>query len=106
VRDSRRAAGITQAELARRMGTTQSAVARLEAEGANPRLSTLGLAVRACGRHLEIDVSDYPTGNIDETLTARRVRMTPAERLRAFEHAYGEFQQLAQAGARARGELG
>jgi transcriptional regulator with XRE-family HTH domain len=102
VREARRAAGLTQAELARRMGTTQSAVARLEAKGANPRLRTLEKAVRATGRHLDVDVSDYSPGNIDETLIARELRRTPAERLRSLEHMYREGRVLREAGARAR----
>jgi transcriptional regulator with XRE-family HTH domain len=104
VRTARRDAGLTQKELAERMGTTQSAVARLEAKGANPRLKTLEKAVRATGRHLDVEVSDFPPGNIDETLIARRLRMTPAERLRALEQMHREAQILGQAGARARAE--
>lgn len=102
VRDARRAAGLTQAELARRMGTTQSAVARLEAKGANPRLKTLDAAVRATGRHLDVDVSDYAPGNIDATLTAGRLRVTPAQRLRGLEQMYREARRLQAAGADAR----
>src|SRR5438094_9586130 len=41
VRDLREARGLTQAELARRMGATQSTVARLEAGGVEPRIDTL-----------------------------------------------------------------
>ena len=105
VRDARHAAGLTQAELARRMGTTQSAVARLEAKGANPRLQTLEKAVRATGRNLDIDTPDYPPGNIDATLNASHLLMTPAERLRGLEQMYRGAQTLRRAGARARGEL-
>jgi transcriptional regulator with XRE-family HTH domain len=105
IREARRTAGLTQKELAERMGTTQSAVARLEARGANPRLKTLEKAVRATGRHLEVDVSDFPPGNVDETLIARQLRLTPSERLESLEHMYGEARVLAEAGERARGEL-
>lgn len=87
------------------MGTTQSAVARLEAKGANPRLSTLSSAVRACGRYLEIDAPAFPSASIDETLVARQLRLTPAQRLLGLEHMYREARVLAEAGARARGEL-
>jgi transcriptional regulator with XRE-family HTH domain len=105
VREARRAAGLTQRELAERMGTTQSAVARLEARGANPRLKTLERAVRATGRHLDVDVSAFPPGNVDETLIARQLRLTPSERLESLEHMYREARVLAEAGERARGEL-
>ena len=51
-------AGLTQAEVARRMGTKTPAVARLEAGGGNkkhsPSISTLRKYARAVGCHLEI----------------------------------------------------
>lgn len=47
--------GITQAELARRMGTKQQVVSRLESgEDINPRLDTIERAARAMGKHLEL----------------------------------------------------
>jgi len=87
------------------MGTTQSAVARLEAKGANPRLRTLEKAVRATGRHIDVHVSDYPPGNIDETLTAKHVAATPAARLGSFVRSRNDVRKLARAGARSRGQL-
>lgn len=47
-------AGLSQTELAARMGTSQSAVARLEAGGADVRLSTLERYAAALGGHLEM----------------------------------------------------
>jgi transcriptional regulator with XRE-family HTH domain len=105
VREARLAAGLTQAQLARRMGTTQSAVARLEAKGANPRLRTLERAVRATGRHLDVDVSDYSPGNIDETLTAGHLRRTPEQRLSGFESFYAGTRTMALAARKSRGHL-
>lgn len=105
MREARRAAGLTQAELARRMGTTQSAVARLEAKGANPRLKTLEAAVRATGHHLEIDAPAFPSGSIDESLTARCVRATPAVRLRSFVRSHESVRKLALAAAQSRARL-
>lgn len=53
---ARAAAGATQAEVAERMGTTQSAVARLESgRGAHsPSLATLRKYARALGLELEL----------------------------------------------------
>lgn len=52
----RAAAGLTQAEVARRMGTTQSAVARLESGRGNrsPSLATLRKYAKALGYQLEL----------------------------------------------------
>lgn len=55
---ARMKAGLTQAEVARRMGTKTPAVARLEAGGGNkkhsPSISTLRKYARAVGCDLEI----------------------------------------------------
>ena len=50
---ARMAAGLTQEELARRMGTSQSAIARMEA-GHTPSLKTLQKFARATGHRLKI----------------------------------------------------
>ena len=105
ISDARRAAGLTQAELARALGTTQSAIARLEAVDSNPRIGTIERALRACGRRLSLEAPPYRP-SIDETLVARQLRLSPADRLRSFDRAYAETRKIALAGRRARGELG
>jgi ribosome-binding protein aMBF1 (putative translation factor) len=50
----RRAAGLSQAEVADRMGTSQPAVARVEAGAVDVRLSTLQRYAAAVGRRLEL----------------------------------------------------
>lgn len=47
-------AGLSQAELAKRVGTTQSAIARMESGKVIPRLESLRKIARACGKTLEI----------------------------------------------------
>ena len=49
-------AGLTQAELATRMGTTQSAIARMEGGGARPTLETLERLASAIGAELVVGV--------------------------------------------------
>lgn len=49
----REKAGLTQAEIARRMKTTQSVVSRMES-GANASLDTLLRYANACGRRLQV----------------------------------------------------
>lgn len=51
---ARTAAKLSQAELARKIGTTQSAIARLEGGGVSPSISTLLRYAEATGTKLEI----------------------------------------------------
>ena len=51
---ARTAAKLTQAELARRLGTTQSAFARLEDGGVSPSFSTLRRYAEATGKRLTV----------------------------------------------------
>ena len=61
--DARMNAGLTQQELAERMGTTQSAVARLEGWTTNPSVNTLRKFAEATGTRLKI--SFEPIGVVE-----------------------------------------
>ena len=52
--DLRTSAGLSQRELAQRMGTTQSVISRLEEGGSGNRVDTLARVATALGRHLVI----------------------------------------------------
>lgn len=52
--DARTKAKLTQSELARRMGTTQSAIARMESGRAVPSGATLLKLAKAVGRRLNV----------------------------------------------------
>jgi transcriptional regulator with XRE-family HTH domain len=80
LRAARTASGLTQADLARRLRTTQSAIARLEAQGSNPTIGTLERALIASGHRLEIATTPA-LPPVDEEQIASRLRMAPAERL-------------------------
>jgi ribosome-binding protein aMBF1 (putative translation factor) len=56
VRELREARGLSQKELAQRMGTTQSVIARLELGGAEPRFETLERVARALDSDLVIEL--------------------------------------------------
>lgn len=56
-------AGLTQAELAERMGTTQSAIARMEGGGSRPTLETLERLAKAVGAELVVGVGDNLSDN-------------------------------------------
>lgn len=102
IREARRAADLTQAQLASRANTTQSAIARLESGRTSPTVANLDRVLRAAGRQLELSA---PDPGIDISLLRANLALTPTERLRQFERAYAGARELALAGARARGEL-
>ncbi|MGH3074161.1 MAG: helix-turn-helix domain-containing protein [Gaiellales bacterium] len=57
LRDARDHAGLTQRELARRAGTSQAMVARIERGQQSPSIATLDRLVRACGLDLTVETS-------------------------------------------------
>jgi HTH-type transcriptional regulator / antitoxin HipB len=57
VREAREAAGISQRDLATRMGTSQAAVARLEAGGVGATLTTLQKVAAALDLKITIELS-------------------------------------------------
>src|SRR5437773_11563962 len=95
LKDARKKAGLTQGELAKRLGTTQSAVARLEAPNANPRFATLRRALAATGNTLKVDLEPSTYPSLDETMIIANLHKTPGERLRYFRSAYYNLRQLA-----------
>jgi transcriptional regulator with XRE-family HTH domain len=101
LRRTRREAGLTQAELAGRLGKAQSTVAALERPGANPSVATLHEALNALGFRLELAAARDRSG-VDESLIERNLRRSPAERLAAFETAHAEVDSLRRAMRRAR----
>jgi transcriptional regulator with XRE-family HTH domain len=101
VRNARRRAGLTQTQLAARLGTTQSAIARLETPGSNPTIATVERVFEATGHRLLLAAASAESG-VDDTLIAGRLRLTPDERLRSFESFNKEARKLMLAGQRAR----
>ncbi len=65
-------AGLTQAELATRMGTTQSAIARMEGGGARPSLETLEKLATAVGQELVVGVGEHLSANRSIAKLVRR----------------------------------
>jgi transcriptional regulator with XRE-family HTH domain len=104
LKQARAAAGLTQRQLAERLGTTQSSVARLESAQSNPRIGTLERALRACGMEMSLTAEPVKS-SVDETMIAYRLRLTPGERLKLFERTYADMRRFALAAAESRGEL-
>ena len=103
LRDARRAADLSQADLGRRLGISQAAIAKLEHSGSNPTVDTLDRALWATGHHLTLSAPARRAG-VDESLIRQQLELTPAERLRGIEIMYAQGRMLALAGARSRGE--
>jgi transcriptional regulator with XRE-family HTH domain len=79
LREARRRAGLTQAELGRRAGKPQSVISRWERGDVEMSLETLRLLVRACGLELTLGLANYDDsydGYIREYLS-----LSPAERV-------------------------
>jgi transcriptional regulator with XRE-family HTH domain len=104
IRTARAEAGLTQTQLARRLGTSQPAVVKLERPGANPTVRTLDRVLRATGHRLELSAPMWTPG-VDESLIRQQLALPPAERLRQLERQSAQVRRLALAGARSRGEL-
>jgi len=80
IRETRIRKRLSQQRLARRAGTRQSAISRLEADEVSPSVETLELLMRAMGESLEIAAAQ-PRRDYDPLhLKASRAR-APAERL-------------------------
>jgi transcriptional regulator with XRE-family HTH domain len=83
LRELRQRAGWSQAALADRASTSQSAVARYETGAATPSLSTLQRLVAATGHHLHVTAAPAPDP-ADVHLAEQLLRMSPPDRLRTL----------------------
>jgi transcriptional regulator with XRE-family HTH domain len=101
IRETRLSCGLSQRRLARRVGTRQSAISRLEADEVSPTVETLERLMRAMGQNLEIGAAapdrDYDT--LHRRATAAR---SPAERLALGISWNRTAGRLAVAGCKAR----
>lgn len=114
VKRAREAQGMSQRELATRIGTSQPALARLERGLSNPSLRTLTRCAEALGLVLRVELTEAPARDpvverykqdVDRTLLRENLRRGVDERLRSL----GEWQragdELRQATKNARRSL-
>jgi len=94
IRQVRLAEGLTQAQLARRLGITQPSVARLEAAGDEVTVGSLQRALNVMNRSLTLHAALMPS-SVDETLLVEALRLTPGERLERFERSYANVREFA-----------
>jgi len=82
LREARHRAGLSQRALARRAGTTQSVVARIEAGVTSPGWNTLARLLAALGFEIRTSLTpraDESTHMLDDV--PRILRLTPEDRL-------------------------
>jgi len=101
IREARLLAGLTQAELAARLGVSQSAIAKLERESSNPTVETLDRTLRATGHRLQLIAPAWSDG-VDESLIRQALERTPAERIKSVERMHKDMRRLQIAAARSR----
>ena len=83
IRETRELAGLSQAELAARISTTQPVVSRWERGLDVPRVDTLGRIFQACG--FEADLRFRRHDDVDRSQITQQLSMSPAERARFFD---------------------
>jgi transcriptional regulator with XRE-family HTH domain len=79
VREARRRAGLSQRELAGRVGTTQPAIARVESGDSAPSFDRILRLVRACG--FDLDIRVVPLDEDAWSIAEQGRSLSPDERL-------------------------
>lgn len=74
VEETRRAAGLTQAELARRIGTTQPAISKIESGRTLPGIDLLERVARATGRPFTLTFGSPRRERVPDAFVRERVR--------------------------------
>jgi transcriptional regulator with XRE-family HTH domain len=80
IREARVRRGLSQERLARRTGTKQSAISRLEADEVSPTVETLELLMRAMGEELRLGSAE-PVREYDPLHRRSMAARPPDERL-------------------------
>ncbi len=81
LQDARRKHGVSQARLAIRAGTTQSAISRIERDHVSPSIETLRELLHMLGEDLVLATEARDFG-VDRTLNQSNLRFDPANRVR------------------------
>ncbi len=82
IREARKRMGLSQRELAERLGTTQAVIARWESGRMSPSFERVVEAIRACG--LDLSVRITRPDHEHALLLEENLRLTPEERLERF----------------------
>ena len=92
IREARKRALLTQAELARRLDSHQSVIARWETGRTSPDFASVRKAVRAAG--FELGISLQPGDAHDLPLIRRELSLLPHQRLSAMVEAVKKFEAM------------
>ena len=92
LREARLRAGLTQAELGRRVGRPQSQIGRWERGEVKPSLETLRDLIRACGLELTLGLANYDD-SYDEWIL-RALERDPLERLEHAEALERQYEDI------------
>jgi transcriptional regulator with XRE-family HTH domain len=100
LREARLRAGISQAELGRRVGRPASAISRWERGSVKPSLETLRELIRACGLEVTLGLATYDDSYVRDIEMS--LALPPAERVRRAVAAANALERLRPAIERAR----
>lgn len=92
IAEARKRAGLTQTELADRMGSHQSVVARWETGRTHPDFDTVVSVVRAAG--LELGISLHQGDQHDLALIRRELTLLPPQRLSGMVDAVNKLNAM------------
>lgn len=80
LREARRRHGVSQARLAIRAGTAQSAISRIESDKVSPSVETLRSLLHLLGEELRLGSAESDSG-VDRSMIRNNLGRTAAERL-------------------------
>jgi len=92
IAEARKRGRLTQAELADRLGSHQSVVARWETGRTNPDFATVQRVLRASG--FELGISIHPVDDHDLTLIRRELSLLPHQRLSGMVEAVNRIDMM------------
>jgi transcriptional regulator with XRE-family HTH domain len=95
IREVREISGLSQRELATRIGTKQSVISRWERGLDVPRIDTLARILRACGFDGELRFRRHD--DVDRGQIVQSMRPTPAERAQNFQRFVETMRELQRA---------
>ncbi len=97
IREARRRAGLSQAELGARVGTAQAGIARWESGRTASSFENVRRLVRACGFDLEVALVPYDDSDMAQA--ERLLALSPAERIERHERLTSQMRGLRSRGA-------